>query len=35
MKTEIIEKLVKLNKKALKNKEVPVSCIITKNNKII
>ena len=35
MKTEIIEKLVKLNKKALKNEEVPVSCIITKNNKII
>lgn len=35
METEIIKKLVKLNKKALKNKEVPVSCIITKNNKII
>lgn len=35
METEIIRKLVKLNKKALKNEEVPVSCIITKDNKII
>ena len=35
MKTEIIEKLIKLNKKAFKNKEVPVSCVIVKNNKLI
>ncbi len=30
-----IEKLKKLNKKALKNNDVPVSAIIIKNNKII
>lgn len=35
METKIIKELSKLNKKALKNKEVPVSCIITRNNKII
>ncbi len=32
---DIFEKLKKLNKKALKNNEVPVSCIILKDNKII
>ena len=35
MKAEIIENLIKLNKKAFKNKEVPVSCVIVKNNKLI
>ena len=30
-----IEKLKKLNKKALKNNDVPVSAIIIKNNKVI
>ena len=31
----ICEFLKKLNKKALKNEDVPVSCVIVKNNKII
>lgn len=31
----IVNKMLKLNKKALLNNDVPVSCIITKNNKII
>ncbi len=35
MKKIIINQLKKLNKKALKYGDVPVSCIIIKNNKII
>ncbi len=35
MKNKIIKKMKKLNKKALKNNDVPVSCIIVKNKKII
>lgn len=35
MKKIIIEQLKKLNNIALKYKDVPVSCIIVKNNKII
>ncbi len=35
MKENIIKKLKKLNKIALKHNDVPVSCIIVKNNKII
>lgn len=35
MRNKIIKKLKKLNKKALKNNDVPVSCIIVKNKKII
>lgn len=35
LKKTIIKKIKKLNKKALKSKDVPVSCIIVKNNKII
>lgn len=35
MKKIIIEKLKKLNNIALKHGDVPVSCIIVKNNKII
>lgn len=35
MKKIIIEQLKKLNNIALKHKDVPVSCIIVKNNKII
>ena len=31
----MINKLIKLNKKALKNGDVPVSCIILKDNKVI
>lgn len=32
---QIVNKLEKLNKKALENGDVPVSCVIVKNNKII
>lgn len=32
---EIISIMKKLNKKAIKNGDIPVSCIITKDNKII
>lgn len=35
MKEKIIKKLIELNNKAISNDEVPVSCIITKENKII
>lgn len=35
MKEKIINQLKKLNKKALKYGDVPVACIIIKNNKII
>ena len=35
MQEKIIQKLYKLNEKAIKNGDVPVSCIITKNNRII
>ena len=35
MEEDIIKKLDKLSEKALKNDDVPISCIITKNNKII
>lgn len=31
----MINKLIKLNKKALKNGDVPVSCLILKDNKVI
>lgn len=33
-KSKIIEELYKLSLKAYKNDEVPVACVITKNNKI-
>ena len=32
---EILNVLMKLNKKAIKNGDIPVSCVIVKNNKII
>ena len=32
---KLIKMLKKMNKKAIKNGDVPVSCIITKNNKIV
>ena len=35
MEEKIIKNLLKLSKKALKNKEVPVSCVLVKNNKIL
>lgn len=35
MKEKIIKKLIELNNKAISDDEVPVSCIITKENKII
>ena len=35
MEKEIVKKLLKLNIKAKKNQDVPVSCIIVKDNKII
>ena len=35
MENKIIEKLIELNKRALQNGDVPVSCIITKDNKIL
>ena len=35
MKEKIIKKLIELNNKAVSDDEVPVSCIITKENKII
>ena len=35
MKNKIVNKMKKLNKKALLNGDIPVSCIITKNNIII
>lgn len=35
MKEKIIKKLIELNNKAVNDDEVPVSCIITKENKII
>ena len=35
MEDIIINKLITLNKKAIKNNDVPVSCIILKDNKII
>ena len=35
MEDKIIKEFVKLNKKAINNGDVPVSCIITKNDKII
>ena len=35
MKKIIINQLKKLNKKALKYGDVPVSCIIIKNNKML
>lgn len=35
MKEKIVKKLIELNSKAISDDEVPVSCIITKENKII
>lgn len=35
MKEKIIKKLIELNNKAISDDEVPVSCVITKENKII
>lgn len=35
MKEKIIQKLIELNNKAISDDEVPISCIITKENKII
>lgn len=35
MKEKIIQKLIELNNKAKSDDEVPISCIITKENKII
>ena len=35
MKEKIVKKLIELNNKAISDDEVPVSCIITKENKII
>lgn len=35
MKEKFIKKLIELNNKAISNDEVPVSCIIIKENKII
>jgi len=35
MENKIIEKLIGLNKRALQNGDVPVSCIITKDDKIL
>ena len=35
MKEKIIKKLKTLNHKAVNNGDIPVSCVITKNNKII
>lgn len=35
MNEKIIKLLIKLNKKAIKNGDVPVSCVITKNGTII
>lgn len=35
MNEMFINKLIELNQKALKNNDVPVSCLISKNNKII
>lgn len=35
MKEKIIKKLIELNNKAISDDEVPISCIITKENKII
>ena len=35
MKNKIVNKLIELNKKAISNGDVPVSCIIVKDNNII
>jgi len=35
MEEKIIKILLKLSKKAYKNKEVPVSCVLVKDNKIV
>lgn len=35
MKEKIIQKLIELNNKAISDDEVPISCIITKENKMI
>ena len=35
MKKKIVDKLMIMNKKAIGNGDIPVSCIITKNDKLI